>query len=234
MRPARSGVTERTHSTSGRYEVLTPIVSDQQPFRVPATDADADGMLANAKWRVREMPYLADAVLRDVARFLGAAGRVWTPSRRLRLAHLLASGGGRSVSPVIDVVTSTPREEVADAAIAVLADIMARDVLLAADLAQALTVVGRCAPPLDQAVAREVVVRALGDVFDTPARDMIRIALVSVLDDESPRVRDAAVRAIVATKERGLVGPLRARRSVERDGVVAESIDEAIGDLEVP
>lgn len=232
MRPAKSGATERVRSTSGRYEVLTPIVSDQQPYQVPATDTDADGMLANAEWRVRELPHLADAVLRDVARFLGASGHVWTPSRRLKLEQLLGSGGASSVSPVLDVVTSTPREEVADAAIAVLGEIVTRDTVLASGLAQALTIVGRYPPPLDQPVAREVVVRALGDAFSTAARDMIRIALVSALDDGSPRVRDAAVRAIVATNERGLAGPLRARGAVERDAVVKESIDEAIGDLE--
>jgi hypothetical protein len=79
-------------------------------------------MLASAESRVKYLPAAVRVdVVADLARFLGATSRVWTAERWRRLHALLAEAGRLSVGPILRAVATTPREEIIDDAVMVLA-----------------------------------------------------------------------------------------------------------------
>jgi hypothetical protein len=242
MRTA-SGVTERgplgsppTLALSHR-QPPSPLTTDQhQAFRVPVSEADADAMLASAESRATYVPLaVKQELVADLSRFLGAMSRVWTTGRRRRLETLLIDAGRIAVAPVLQTVIATPREEVIDDAVAVLAGIAERLEDAATAFADALTR-AQIGGPMVAPIVREVLLRALVRGQSERTRsEKLRVAFTSARVDPSPAVRDAAVQALSTIGRQdgaAIVRVLLEKLKVaERDAGVTESIDDALDAL---
>jgi hypothetical protein len=218
-------------------EPPSPLTTEEhQAFTVPVAERDADAILAIAESRVK---YLSESarldLLADLARFLGATSRVWTTERRRRLEALLVDAGPLAVSPVLRSVITTPREEVIDDAVAVLAGIIEKHEGAAAMFAEALS-----PPPTGIATApivREAMLRAIvRGQCASAAATKLRVAYMLAKVDTSPEVREAAVQAL---SEIGrcdgapiVLELLRLLRPGESDPIVVDTIDEAVEAIE--
>jgi hypothetical protein len=193
-------------------------------------------MLAMAESRVKYLTEVARLdLLADLARFLGATSRVWTTERRHRLEELLVNAGRLAVAPVLRSVAATPREEVIDDAVAVLAGVIEKHEGAAAMFDDALT-----PPPTGIATApivREVMLRALVRAqCANAAVAKLRVAYVLARSDTAPEVREAAVQGLSEIGRRDgaaiVVDLLRQLKSAEGDPLVIEAIDEAVEAIE--
>lgn len=233
-----SAVTEQLPGSSGlrgwpQRRPPSPLTSDQhQPFGVPAEERDCEGMLAAAESRVQYLTEAArEQLMADLARFLGASSRIWTRSRRQRLQALLVNDGLLSIEAVLRTVGETPREEVIDDAVAVLAGIVERHEGAASAFAEVL------APPpsgaLTSATVREAMLRGLVRArCDGAASSKLRVAYKLASEDPSPAVRDAAVQALSTIGRQDgaqlILDFLERLKRQEQDRMVLESIDDAI------
>lgn len=239
-----SGVTERGSLGSARAvgwrRLLppSPLTTDQHvPFRIPSSDAECDVLLAAAECRAREQPQeIRQEVVADIARFLGATSRIWTPSRRSRLRRILAEAGLCTIGPVLRIVSDTPRDDVMDEAVTVLSSAAELDGQVAVALVEALVHVQSGLGPTDSDAVREVMLRSLVRAQSPVAHEeRVRVAFRLAKVDPSPAVRDAAVQALsmMGTREGRdiLVVLLEKLRESESNQSVVESIDEAIDTL---
>jgi hypothetical protein len=207
------------------------------PFRIPSGETECDALLATAEWRAQEQPQeVRQEVVADIARFLGATSRVWTPSRRSRLRKILAEAGLCSLGPVLRIVADAPRDDVMDEAVTVLSLAAELDGQVAVALVEALVHVQPGLGPGNSDAAHEVMLRALARAHSPIAyEERVRVAFRLAKVDPSPAVRDAAVQALsmMGTREGReiLVVLLEKLRDAESNQIVLASIDEAIDTL---
>jgi HEAT repeat protein len=158
---------------------------------------------------------------RELARFLGAASRVWTAERRSRLRRLLQMAGDEAIGPVLVTIVQTPRAEVVDEGEAVLTALGRESSTL---LRRLVDLLPRTAPP----TARAALVQSLAGVSDPAAKAAIEFAL----NDESPEVRDAAASALAQIGGPDARSVLQRRLQRERNAVVSASLRAALEELE--
>jgi metal-dependent amidase/aminoacylase/carboxypeptidase family protein len=147
----------------------------------------------------------------------------------------LVSAGLVSVAPVLVVVASTPRDEVLDDAVAVLAAASdAHDTVAAAllNFAGQSPIVSRSMGPSP----REVALRAIARSNSTIAKAArLSVAHRMARSDPSPSVRDAAVQALSQMcpieGHAVVIDLLTKLRASESNPQVRESIDDAIDSL---
>lgn len=199
-----------------RSEAMPRVVA--RPVEAPTTGEACDRLLDRASRILR----LAGSIeiVEDLARFLGAASRVWTPARRQRLRTLIASAGEWSVAPVLAEVARHPRAEIVDEAQLVLRDLL------------------RVAPQSAWKLAGAVLthpnanVRALLAASLTHAREpQAHDALVRALDDVSPTVREAATWALANRGGRGVRRAIEVRIAKEADAKTREALRDALEEL---
>lgn len=234
---ARSPLTSYPTSPQ-RLPPLTPLTTDcHRPFQIPRTEPDADGMLATAEWRIANQPTLRLDVARDLSRFLGSSGRVWTPARRERLQRLLVSVGSQSLSAVFAVAAASPREEVIDAVVSVVAASADADTMTTLALIDVL-LSGRSAFAFgDAPIVREVIARALARSTNPFAlQSRVRVLLILAGSDPSSAVRDAVIQTLAMVDEPKTVAAridiLRKLQATEADPLVQRSFAEALETLE--
>lgn len=214
----------------------SPLTTGYQPFGIPRTESECDGMLAAAEWRIREQPALRRDIAADVARFLGASSHLWTTSRRARLERVLISAGPGTLGCVFAIVAASPRDEVVDHAVRVLVAAAAEDEGVTRTLVSLLSG-SRGQSILTQAPSvREVMLRALSNSTGTVAGEAkVRVAFVLAKGDPSPAVRDAAVQALSVMGGRDavaiLTGLLGTLRETEENETVLDSIVEGLETL---
>ncbi len=240
MRSASSAVTDRGSMgvIQARPNAPSPLVSDQhEPFPVPMTDVECDAVLAQATSRLKYLPESArEELLTDLARFLGASSRVWTAERRQALRSLLARNDVAGVGAALMAAEKTPREEVVDEAVSVLALSVENDPAMVATFVEVLMPT----PPgmsLTEPLAREIVLRALVKAHCPGARESkLKVAFAMAKSDPVPAVREVAVQALSTIGQRAgadmILVYLRSLRAIEADPQVCESIDEAIAVVE--
>jgi hypothetical protein len=216
----------------------SPLISDHhQRFAIPTNDAACDALLASAEARLKHQPPgVRQELVADLARVLGAGSRVWTQKRRARLRRLLADAGPISVDPVLNVAAATPRDEVLDDAVGVLAAACDADDSVATSLVNFLRHVTFARSGAAGAPRREVALRALA-ASDNPIATEARLNVAHRLarTDPSPQVRDAAVQAIsMMCRREGheiIVDLLMKLKRAEASPQVRESIDDAIASV---
>ena len=199
---------------------------------VPKTDEDCERLLAMAA-RCEPGPDLAA----DLAPFLGAASRVWTPARRDRVRHLIAAVGIEAVPPVLAAVLATPRQEVIDEAVGTLVEAAREDdriiVMLAAQLVARLQ--ARPSSPGESPTGaphvRATIVRVIGAGGGAGARELRMNALACALADDAPEVRDVAVQVLGTSADPIARQLLRARASVEPVAFLRDAIVDALEEL---
>jgi hypothetical protein len=173
-----------------------------------------------------------------LAGFLGASSRVWTSSRRTRLRLILARTGVEVAPAVLRAVERTPREEVIDDAVNVLAEAARRDERVVRAVASRLLVpvsmgAREEADPVvgDHPAVRVAIVRALGSVRSLHARDLRLRALALALVDPAAEVRDAAIQSLGRSADAAAQRLLEQRRPDEGEPFLAEAIDDALAEL---
>jgi hypothetical protein len=192
---------------------------------IPRTEDDCERVLdaADASAASPESsasPYLAS--------FLGASSSLWTPARKDRLRGILARAGVEVTSPVLQAVARTPRQEVIDDAIDVLAEAASRDERVLHALARLLT-----DDPLvrNHAAVRATIARVLGRHRELGTREVRLVALARALLDPAAEVRDAAIQALGDSRDPVAMRLLERRRPNEEEGFLVDAIDDALAAL---
>jgi hypothetical protein len=192
---------------------------------IPRTEDECERVL-NAADASAASPELSDSPY--LASFLGASSSLWTPARKDRLRGILARAGVEVTFPVLQAVARTPRQEVIDDAVDVLAEAGSRDERVLHVLARLLT-----DDPLvrDHAAVRATIARVLGRHRELGTREVRLVALASALLDPAAEVRDAAIQALGDSLDPVAIRLLERRRPNEEERFLVDAIDDALAAL---
>jgi len=190
----------------------------KRPRLAPRTEAECDALLRRAE-RLLLVSGSGDIAI-DLARFIGAAGAIWTSARRKRLQELLVSTGPSAVAAVLDEASRHPRSEVVDDAASVIRGVLRAAPYLAAPLAMRSTIE-------PSPIVRAVIAAGM-DQSNEPTGHS---CLLRLLDDPSPAVREAAGWALVRRGGERAQHAIQQRLTRERDALTREAFEDAIAEL---
>jgi hypothetical protein len=224
--PTTSGASPR------QFHSLTE-VTYSSGWGIPRTSDECEQVLSAAA-AMEMTPNLRDYL----AGFLGVSSHVWTSPRRTRLRLILARAGVEVSPAVLSAVAHTPREEVIDDAVDVLAEAARLDQRVVGALAGRLLIRASSGAmeESDQlasghAAVRATIARVLGRLRGAGTRDERLRALAGALLDRAAEVRDAAIQALGASGDPVAMSLLEQRRPNEGEAFLLQAIDDAIAEL---
>lgn len=157
-----------------------------------------------------------------LAHYLDWRGRDWMPAHRHEVVALLKQHPEAAGPAVLDEVERMPRADLLDDAVEVLRALAAT--------AHGVARLIQWQQSRHHDHAREVCLRALGHARGAP-QETAAAALKAALEDPEPSIREAAVWALVNLGAPGTRQVLQAVQGKESDGLVRETLDDALASL---
>lgn len=191
--------------------------TDRVSLAVPGTPEEAEALLSRVETLANKSP-IANDLLPELVRFLGANARAWTPRNRTRLRSVIASFGGEAIDAIVAAIRKTPRTDILDDA-----ELVLRALPGAKNIALAHLVAERSL----EAPVRACLLRALARSDGHGAAETVQHAL----HDPEPELRDAAAGLVAELGLPQARAILERRLDREPIASIQKSIRDALAEL---